>query len=98
MKDFYELYNLENLEGLNDSMVSYLIEAGIEDIEKLSNATPNEITECLDVNEEEAVTLINKAIDYLSSKLEEAGIFEEGELEEMEEEPLDETEREEDNE
>jgi len=85
MKDFYELYNLENLEGLSDSSISALLEAGIDDIEKLSNATPDELTEELEITEEEAVGLINKAIDYLSSKLEEAGVFEEGELDELEE-------------
>jgi N utilization substance protein A len=86
MKDFYELYNLENLEGLEDSVISELLEAGIDDIEKLSNATPDELTESLELTEEEGVALINKAIDYLSSKLEEAGVFEEGELEELDEE------------
>lgn len=90
MKDFYEMYNLENLEGLDDSAITELLEAGIDDIEKLSTSTLDELVDKLGVTEEEAVSLINKAIDYLSSKLEEAGAFEEGELEELEEEPSDE--------
>lgn len=85
MKDFYELYNLENLENLSDSSITSLLEAGIDDIEKLSNSTPDELMHALEVSEDDAVSLINQAIDYLSSKLEEAGIFEEGELDETDE-------------
>ncbi|WP_022849792.1 transcription termination factor NusA [Limisalsivibrio acetivorans] len=76
LKDFYVLYNLENLEGLSDEDISKLIEAGIDDIEKLSNSSVDEIIAYLELEEDEAVQVINKAIDYLASKLEEEGIFE----------------------
>jgi N utilization substance protein A len=84
MKDFYELYNLENLDNIDHDKIKALIESGIDDIEKLSNATPDEITDSLDIDEDAAVSLINTAIDYLASKLEE-GIFDDEDFEDEEE-------------
>ncbi|MDY6820663.1 MAG: transcription termination factor NusA [Deferribacterota bacterium] len=69
-KEFYELYNLENLQYLTEEMISKLFQSGINDVEKLSTASIEEIKEVLQVNEEEAIDIINKAIDYLTSKLE----------------------------
>lgn len=71
LKAFYELYNLENLEALNHSMISKLMEHGIGDIEKLSSASVDEIVSYLDISEEAAVGIINAAIDYLTAKLDE---------------------------
>lgn len=71
LKAFYELYNLENLEALNHSMISKLMEHGIGDIEKLSSASVDEIFYYLDISEEAAVGIINAAIDYLTAKLDE---------------------------
>lgn len=71
LKAFYELYNLENLEALNHSMISKLMEHGIGDIEKLSSASVDEIVSFLDISEEAAVGIINAAIDYLTAKLDE---------------------------
>jgi len=93
LKDFYELYNLENLDCLSEDQVSALIEAGFDDIEKLSNSSVDEVGETLDIDEDNAVIVINNAIDYLSSKLEE---MEGDEIWEEEEGAQEETETEED--
>lgn len=71
MKLFYELYNLENLEILDHAMIGKLIEASLDDVEKLSGASVDEVIAALGVNESEAVNVINSAIDYLAAKLEE---------------------------
>ncbi len=71
MKMFYELYNLENLEMLNAEMIGRLIEAGLDDVEKLSGASVDEVSSALSLDDNEAVSIINSAIDYLSAKLEE---------------------------
>lgn len=71
LKTFYELYNLENLTILDSTMISSLIEHGIDDIEKLSGASVDEIISSLGVDEDKAVEIINAAIDYLDAKLEE---------------------------
>lgn len=71
LKAFYELYNLENLEVLDHAMISKLMEHGIGDIEKLSSASVDEVVSYLEITEEEAVGIINAAIDYLTAKLEE---------------------------
>ncbi len=71
LKVFYELYNLENLEALDHTMISKLMEHGIDDIEKLSSASVDEIVSYLEISEEEAVGIINAAIDYLTAKLDE---------------------------
>lgn len=71
LKAFYELYNLENLEVLNHAMISKLMEHGIDDIEKLSSASVDEIVSYLEISEEAAVGIINAAIDYLTAKLDE---------------------------
>ena len=71
LKVFYELYNLENLEVLDHTMISKLMEHGIDDIEKLSSASVDEIVSYLEISEEEAVGIINAAIDYLTAKLDE---------------------------
>lgn len=71
LKTFYELYNLENLTILDSAMISSLIEHGIDDIEKLSSASVDEIISSLGVDEDKAVEVINAAIDYLDAKLEE---------------------------
>ena len=71
LKVFYELYNLENLEVLDHTMISKLMEHGIDDIEKLPSASVDEIVSYLEISEEEAVGIINAAIDYLTAKLDE---------------------------
>lgn len=71
LKNFYEMYNLENLAILDSGMVSSLIEHGIGDIEKLSSASVDEVISSLGVDEDKAVEIINSAIDYLDAKLEE---------------------------
>lgn len=71
LKAFYELYNLENLELLDNAMISKLMEHGIGDIEKLSSASVDEIVSYLEISEEAAVGIINAAIDYLTAKLDE---------------------------
>lgn len=82
LKDFYEMYNLENLSKLDEEIREGLIEAGYDDIEKLSNASFHELREALDCEEDQAVSVINMALDYLASKFEEL----EDEVEELEEE------------
>lgn len=71
MKIFYELYNLENLEVLDQAMIGKLIEAGLDDVEKLSGASVDEVIAALGLDEEGSVNIINNAIDYLAAKLEE---------------------------
>lgn len=71
MKDFYEMYNLDNLEELDADNIHGLIEAGLDDIEKLSNASFDEVSDALECEEDKAVSIINMALDYLSNKLEE---------------------------
>ena len=71
MKMFYELYNLENLENLDHAMIGKLIESGLDDIEKLSGASVDEVLAALSISDEEAVGVINSAIDYLAAKLDE---------------------------
>ncbi len=85
MKLFYELYNLENLSTLNHEMIAKLIENGLDDIEKLSSASVDEVGSALGLEDDNAVNLINEAIDYLAAKLEELDSSEEEtELEEAE--------------
>lgn len=70
-KEFDELYNLEHVEGLDGTMVSKLIEAGIDDVEKLSTSSVDDIINALNVDEETAINILNSAIDYLTLKLSE---------------------------
>ena len=79
-KEFDELYNLEHVEGLDEPMISKLIDSGIDDVEKLSTSSVDDIMSALDVDEEKAINILNNAIDYLSMKLSE--IEERGENEE----------------
>ncbi|ADD68116.1 NusA antitermination factor [Denitrovibrio acetiphilus DSM 12809] len=81
LKEFYEMYNLDNLEGLDADTMHSLIEAGYDDIEKLSNADFKEVAQELECEEEKAVSLINMALDYLANKFDEL----EDEIEEAEE-------------
>lgn len=69
MKDFYEVYSLDNLECLSVTDIAMLLEKGVEDIELLSTASVDEIMESLDMDEDAAVELINIAIDFLTEKL-----------------------------
>ena len=71
LKDFYEMYNLDNLDGLSEDLKNGLIEAGYDDIEKLSNASFEEVAEVLECGDDEAVSVINMALDYLAHKFEE---------------------------
>ena len=71
MKQFYVLYNLENISTLTQEQISMLIEAGLDDVVKLSDAQVDEVKAALDVDDETAVELINYTIDYLTAKLEE---------------------------
>ena len=82
LKDFYEMYNLENLSGMTDELQNSLIEAGYDDIEKLSNASFHELKQAMECGEDQAVSVINMALDYLASKFDEL----EEEEEELEEE------------
>jgi len=84
LKDFYEMYNLDNLEALDADTMHSLIEAGYDDIEKLSNGDFKIVAEALECEEDKAVSLINMALDYLANKFEELEDDEE-ELEETEE-------------
>lgn len=77
-KNFDELYNLEYIESLDESMISKLIDAGIDDIEKLSTGAVEEVADALGIDEDSAISIINDAINYLTSKL--------AELDESEEE------------
>lgn len=77
-KNFDELYNLEYIESLDESMISKLIDAGIDDIEKLSTGAVEEVANALGIDEDSAISMINDAISYLTSKL--------AELDESEEE------------
>ncbi|WP_273264688.1 transcription termination factor NusA [Flexistipes sinusarabici] len=78
-KEFYELYNLENIDILDDTMITKLIEAGIDDVEKLSTSSVDEISLALSIDEAQAIEILNEAIDYLTSKLEELDSEEESE-------------------
>ncbi|PLX69714.1 MAG: transcription termination/antitermination protein NusA [Denitrovibrio sp.] len=71
LKDFYEMYNLENLKGLDADTISMLIEGGYDDIEKLSNSTFAEIAQVLESDDDKGVSVINMALDYLASRFEE---------------------------
>lgn len=84
LKDFYEMYNLDNLEGVDTETVAGLVEAGYDDIEKLSNASFDEVAEVLECSEDKAVSIINMALDYLTSKFEELESDDSGEAEESE--------------
>jgi len=68
-KEFDELYNLEHIDILTDEMVRRLVDSGIDDVEKLSTSNVEEISAVLEISDEEAINIINSAIDYLSSKL-----------------------------
>ena len=70
-KEFYELYNLENVDILDDTMITKLMEAGIDDVEKLSTSSVDEISLALSIDEAQAIEILNEAIDYLTTKLEE---------------------------
>ncbi|MBZ4672279.1 transcription termination factor NusA [Deferribacterales bacterium Es71-Z0220] len=68
-KEFDELYNLEHIDVLTDEMVRRLVDAGIDDVEKLSTSNLEEVAAALEISDEEAINIINSAIDYLTSKL-----------------------------
>ena len=69
-KEFYELYNLENIEGLDEISIAKLIDKGIDDVEKLSTASIDELVVALNTTEGNALEIVNSAIDYLTTKLE----------------------------
>lgn len=69
-KEFYELYNLENLKCLDSEIISKLMSKGITDIEKLSTASVDELKNAIELSDERVIDIINEAIDYLTSKLE----------------------------
>ncbi len=71
MKEFYKIYNLENIELLSEEDVSALIEGGIDDVEKLTTASVDEVSNILNIDDDKAVEIINYAIDYLTEKLDE---------------------------
>lgn len=52
-------------------MIAKLRERGIDDLEKLSSASVDEIVAALEISEDMAVGVLNAAIDYLTAKLEE---------------------------
>ncbi len=71
MKEFYQIYSLDNLSILDGDMTAKLVSAGITDLEQLANASVELVAEVLDVSHEDAINIINAAIDYLAEKLEE---------------------------
>jgi N utilization substance protein A len=52
-------------------MIAKLFDAGLDDVEKLSTSSVEEVMAALDTDEENAINIINSAIDYLQSKLSE---------------------------
>jgi len=71
MKEFYQIYSLDNLSLLDNDMVAKLVSAGITDIEVLTNSSVETVSEVLGISQDDAINLINAAIDYLAEKLEE---------------------------
>ncbi|MCA1927179.1 MAG: transcription termination factor NusA [Calditerrivibrio sp.] len=69
LKDFYEIYNLENLTVLDDDKISRLVQAGISDLEKLVDTSVEQLTAVLGVSDDEAIGIINAAFDYIESKI-----------------------------
>ncbi|MDR2884381.1 MAG: transcription termination factor NusA [Deferribacteraceae bacterium] len=70
LKMLYEIYNLENISSLDADMINKLREHGIDDVEKLSDASVDEVAGALEVSEDIAVSIINMGIDYLTARLE----------------------------
>ncbi|MCX8085171.1 MAG: transcription termination factor NusA [Calditerrivibrio sp.] len=70
MKEFYQIYSLENLSILTPDMISKLMTAGITDLEVLTTSSVDQVSEVLGISQDEAIELINAAIDYISDKLE----------------------------
>jgi N utilization substance protein A len=85
LRILYEIYSLENFERLDADMIGALRQHGIDDVEKLSDATVDEVVNALNLSEDEAVTLINSTIDYLTARLEEMDPGESEDDEESEE-------------
>ncbi|MGB9731188.1 MULTISPECIES: transcription termination factor NusA [Calditerrivibrio] len=71
MKEFYMIYSLDNLSVLTDEMVSKLVAAGVTDLEKLADTDVDRISEILNISHEDAINILNAALDYLASVLEE---------------------------
>ena len=69
LRILYEIYNLENIPQIDADKIVKLREYGIDDVEKLANANVDEIVMALDITEDEAVNIMNTAIDYLTTKL-----------------------------
>ncbi|ADR19209.1 transcription termination factor NusA [Calditerrivibrio nitroreducens] len=71
MKEFYMIYSLDNLTVLTDEMISKLVAAGVTDLEKLADTDVDRISEILNISHEDAINILNAALDYLASVLEE---------------------------
>lgn len=71
MKEFYMIYSLDNLTVLTDEMISKLVAAGVTDLEKLADTDVDRISETLNISHEDAINILNAALDYLASVLEE---------------------------
>lgn len=71
MKEFYMIYSLDNLSVLTDEMISKLVAAGVTDLEKLADTNVDRISEILNISHEDAINILNAALDYLASVLEE---------------------------
>ncbi|MGC8768600.1 transcription termination factor NusA [Calditerrivibrio sp.] len=71
MKEFYMIYSLDNLSVLTDEMISKLVAAGVTDLEKLADTDVDRISEILNISHEDAINILNAALDYLASVLEE---------------------------
>lgn len=71
MKEFYQNYSLDNLSVLDSDMIAKLVSAGIMDLELLTTASVERVAEILEISHEDAINIINAAIDYLAEKLDE---------------------------
>ncbi len=71
LRMLYEIYNLENLDNLSVDQIISLRSNGIDDVEKLSNSTVDNVATALSISENDAVNLINSALDYLEARLDE---------------------------
>lgn len=71
MKEFYQNYSLDNLSVLDSDMIAKLVSAGIMDLEQLTTASVERVAEILEISHEDAINIINAAIDYLAEKLDE---------------------------
>jgi len=63
------MYNLENLSVLTPEMISKLLSEGINDLEKLTDTSVDNLANILGITQDEAIDIINAAFDYIESKI-----------------------------